>query len=100
MHKNLDADRMLRRIIAMLPEFLKTTEVFPIPPPANDKFRTRCDGQLFTANWFTSSRIGSRQRGQKHMWLFICTLSLMISVAACAAAVLMQPNENSTHPAM
>jgi hypothetical protein len=33
------------------------------------------------------------------MWLFICTFSLVISVVAFTAAVLMQPKENHTHPA-
>ena len=37
--------------------------------------------------------------GASHMWLFICTFSLVISVAAFTAAVLMQPKENHTHPA-
>jgi len=28
------------------------------------------------------------------MWLLICTLTLVLSIGACAAAVLMQPKEH------
>jgi type IV secretory pathway TrbF-like protein len=49
---------------------------------------------------FDSLRIGAKETGASHMWLFICTLSLVISVAACTVAVLMQSKESHTHPAV
>jgi len=34
------------------------------------------------------------------MWLFICTLSVALSVGACIVAVLMQPKENPHPPSL
>src|SRR6266481_1841278 len=91
-------DSLAERLRSRNPRRIKYFDVSPFQHRRATNFEQHANENIQN-KVFDSLRIGAKETGASHMWLFVCTLSLLISVAAYTAAVLMQPKEDHTHPA-